>query len=400
MAARELAGNVHAVGVIDWDRVIFDELIPTPDGTTYNAYVVQGSEKTALIDTVDPSREEEFITNLARLGVGCIDYVIINHAEQDHSGSLPLLLELFPMATVIATEKGKELIKNLLLLPEERVQVVEDGAAISLGDKTLEFYIAPWVHWPDTMLTYLREDRILFSCDLFGSHLATSDLTVRDDMGIEQSAKRYYAEIMMPFRSLIGGYLDRVEALDPAMIAPSHGPVHNDPSLILGLYRQWVSDEVKNEVVIPFVSMHGSTQRMVEHLTEALIERGIRVRPFNLACADTGSIAMALVDAATVVVATPTVLFGPHPKIVYATYLINILKPKTRCVTVIGSFGWGGKTVNTILEMLSNLKAEIIDPIYIRGQAAEEDLIQLEHLADEIQSRHETYQIVESVEKP
>jgi flavorubredoxin len=394
MPARELKGNVHAVGVIDWDRQMFDELIPTPNGTTYNAYVVQGSEKTALIDTVDPSKEEEFITNLARLGVGCIDYVVINHAEQDHSGSLPLILELFPTATVIATEKGKELIKSLLLLPEERVQVVEDGAAISLGDKTLEFYHAPWVHWPDTMLTYLREDGILFSCDLFGSHLATSDLTVRDDMAIEQSAKRYFAEIMMPFRSLIGRYLDRVESLDPAMIAPSHGPVYDNPSIILGLYRQWVSDEVTNEVVIPYISMHGSTQRMVEHLTEALIERGVRVKPFNLASADTGSIAMALVDAATVVIATPTVLFGPHPKIVYAAYLINMLKPKTRCITVIGSFGWGGKTVNTILEMLPNLKAEIVDPVYIRGQANEEDLLQLEHLADEILKRHKTYTII------
>jgi flavorubredoxin len=394
MAARELKSGVHAVGVIDWDRQMFDELIPTPEGTTYNAYLVQGSEKTALIDTVDPSKEEEFITNLARLGVGTIDYVIINHAEQDHSGSLPLLLELFPMATVLATEKGKELISSLLLLPEERVQVVEDGASISLGDRTLEFFHAPWVHWPDTMMTYLQEDGILFSCDLFGSHLATSDLCVQDDMAIEQSAKRYFAEIMMPFRSLIGKYLDRVESLDLSMIAPSHGPVYDRPSFILGLYRQWVSDEVKNEVVIPYVSMHGSTQQMVEHLTEALIERGIRVKPFNLASADTGSIAMALVDAATVVIATPTVLFGPHPKIVYATYLINILKPKTRCVTVIGSFGWGGKTVNTILDMLPNLKADTLDPVYIRGQAIEEDLCQLEHLADEILKKHKNYNIV------
>ena len=394
MAARELTGNVHAVGAIDWDRQMFDELIPTPEGTTYNAYVVQGSEKTALIDTVDPSKEEEFITNLARLGVGTIDYVVINHAEQDHSGSLPILLELFPMATVIATEKGKELISSLLLIPEARVQAVEDGATISLGDRTLEFLHTPWVHWPDTMLTYLWEDGILFSCDLFGSHLATSDLYVQDDQAIEQSAKRYFAEIMMPFRHVIGKYIERVEHLDLSLIAPSHGPIHDNPPRILDLYRSWISDEVKNEVVIPFVSMHGSTKQMVEHLTEALIERGVRVHPFNLASADTGSIAMALVDAATVVIASPTVLFGPHPKVVYATFLINMLKPKTRCMSIIGSFGWGGKTVQAIVDMLPNIKADMLDPVYIKGQAIEEDLRQLEHLADEILKKHKEYNIV------
>ncbi|HDR72505.1 MAG TPA: FprA family A-type flavoprotein [Methanoculleus sp.] len=394
MAAREINDHVHALGVIDWDRQVFDELIPTPDGTTYNAYLVQGGEKTALIDTADPSYEEEFITNIARLGVGCIDYVIINHAEQDHSGSLPILLELFPMATVLATEKGKELICSLLLIPEERVQVVEDGATISLGDRTLEFLHAPWVHWPDTMLTYLREDGILFSCDLFGSHLATSDLYVQDDHAIEQSAKRYFAEIMMPFRHVIGNYIDRVEGLNPTLIAPSHGPIHDNPGRILDIYRHWVSDEVKNMVLIPYISMHGSTQQMVEYLTEALIERGVRVKPFNLASADTGSIAMALVDAATVVIASPTVLFGPHPKIVYAAFLVNMLKPKTRSVGIIGSFGWGGKTVQAITDMLSNLKADMLDPVYIRGQAMEEDMRQLEHLADEILKRHHDYTIV------
>jgi flavorubredoxin len=394
MPVREINEHVHAVGVIDWDRQMFDELIPTPQGTTYNAYVVQGSEKTALIDTVDPSREEEYITNLARLGIGCIDYVVINHAEQDHSGSLPVLLELFPMATVIATDKGKELIVSLLQVPEERVQVVEDGATISLGDRTLEFLRTPWVHWPDTMLTHLREDGILFSCDLFGSHLATSDLFVQDDQAIEQSAKRYFAEIMMPFHHLIGKYIDRVEGLDLSVIAPSHGPIYDNPARILDLYRTWVGDEVKNTVVIPFVSMHGSTKQMVEYLTGALIERGIRVQPFNLASADTGNIAMALVDAATVVIATPTVLFGPHPKAVYAAYLINMLKPKTRCISIIGSFGWGSKTVQAIVDMLPNLKADMLDPVYIMGQANEEDLGQLERLADEILKKHKDYNIV------
>lgn len=395
MVVRTLQDGVHAVGVIDWDRTIFDELIPLPDGTTYNCYVVQGSEKTALIDTVDPSKEEELVVNLVKLGIDRIDYIVISHAEQDHSGSLPLVLCLFPQATVIATPKCKDLLVHLLQVPEEQIRTVEDGETLSLGDRTLEFLHAPWVHWPETMLTYLREDKILFPCDLFGSHFATSDLFVEDTCEIHAAAKRYYAEIMMPFRSLISNHLGRIRDLEIGMIAPSHGPCYRDPSFILDAYEDWTSDSVKNEVVIPYVSMHGSTERMVQYLTGALMDRGIRVKPFNLASADTGKLATALVDAATVVAATPTVLFGPHPKMVFAAYLVGKLKPKTRCASIIGSYGWGGKTVSEISEMLGSLKVDLLAPVYIKGQAAEENLRELDRLADEILNKHKDYNIVE-----
>ncbi|KUG18883.1 flavodoxin [hydrocarbon metagenome] len=393
MTVREITDNIFAVGVIDWHRAVFDELIPLPDGTTYNAYVIRGAEKTALVDTSDPGKEEEFITNLMRLGIGSIDYVVVNHAEQDHSGALPLILELFPMATVLATPKGRELLTYLLQVPGERIRVVDDGETIPLGGKTLEFLHAPWVHWPDTMLTYVPEDRVLFSCDLFGAHYATSDLFVADERVLYEPAKRYYAEIMMPFRNSIKKHMERISGLDISFIAPSHGPVHADPSFILDAYRDWISDNVKNEVVVPYVSMHGSTEKMVDYLVEALMERGITVRPFNTGNADIGKLAMALVDAATIVIATPTVLFGPHPKIAYAAFLANILKPKARSATVIGSFGWGGKTVQDITGMVGNLKIDLIEPVYIRGLASGDDLRELDRVADEILRRHREYGI-------
>ncbi len=394
MTIRKVTDNVWSVGVIDWGREVFDELIPLPEGTTYNSYLIRGSEKTALIDTVDPEMEEEYITNLVKLGVGTIDYIVMNHAEQDHSGSLPMVLHLFPMATVLATPKGKELLIKLLHVPEDRIRTVEDGESISLGDRTLEFIHAPWVHWPDTMLTYLREDRILFSCDLFGSHYATSSLFVGDERLIYGSAKRYYAEIMMPFRSSIKKYLDMIDKLDIAIIAPSHGPLYDNPAIILDAYRDWTSDAVHNTVVIPFISMHGSTEKMVHHLTGAIIDRGIDARPFNLGRVDTGMLAMAFVDAATIVIATPTVLFGPHPKALYAAALTAMLKPKARCISVIGSYGWGGSTVKEISGMLEKLHAEVIDPVYIRGQPGPEDFRALDMLADEILKRHKDYNIV------
>jgi flavorubredoxin len=393
MVTQELKSGVSWVGAVDFDRRMFDELIPLPNGTSYNSYLIQGSEKTALIDTVDPTKEFELISNLVKLGITRIDYIIINHAEQDHSGSLPMVLELFPDATVVTNEKCRDFLSDLLHIPLERVKIIKDRETLTLGDRTLEFLITPWTHWPETQLTYLREDKILFPCDLFGAHLAQSDLFVGEEAEVYRSAKRYYAEIMMPFRSSIKGYLERVGALPLDMIAPSHGPVHRRPALMLDAYADWVSNSVRNEVVIPYVSMHGSTARMVEHLTNALVERGITVRPFNLTKTDIGELAIALVDCATIVVATPTVLFGPHPSALYATYLTNLLKPKVKFAAVIGSYGWGGKTAETLVKMLDHVKVEVLEPVTVRGAPDEAALQAIERLADDILARHKSINI-------
>ena len=388
MGSRELRPNVYSVGAIDWDRRLFDELIPLPDGTSYNAYLIKGSEKTALLDTADPAKEEELVTNLQKLGIKRIDYVVSHHAEQDHSGAIPRILEEHPEAKVATNPKCASMLMDLLHIPEDRFITVDDGGTLSLGDKTLKFVYSPWVHWPETMVTYLREDKILFSCDFFGSHLATSDLFVADKALVYESAKRYYAEIMMPFRPPIRKNLERVKDLNIEMIAPSHGPVYDEPGFILEAYRDWVSDMVKNEVVLPYVSMHGSTRRMVDYFVDALMERGITVKPFNLTTTDIGELAMALVDAATIVIASPTVLVGPHPAAVYATYLASALRPKAKFASVIGSYGWGGKMVDQISGMLTNLKAEMLQPVLVKGYPREEDFKALNRLADEILNKH------------
>ena len=388
MAIREIKGGVFSIGVIDWDRRIFDELIPLPNGTSYNAYLIKGREKTALIDTVDPTKEYELLANLQKLGVENIDYVISNHAEQDHSGTIPKILELYPDAKVVTNEKCKEFLIELLLIQEEKFLVIKDGETLPLGGKTLEFIIAPWVHWPETMLTYLKEDKILFPCDLFGSHLATSDLYAIEECMVYTSAKKYYAEIMMPFRTSIKKHMERIDGIDVDLIAPSHGPVYHKPKFILDAYEDWVSDNVKNEVIIPYVSMHGSTEKMVDYFIHALMERNIIVKPFNITKTDIGELAMALVDAATVVIASPTVLAGPHPSVVYAAYLINALRPKTKFVSVIGSYGWGGKMVEFLTETLTNLKSDVLEPVVIKGYPKPEDFKELERLADKIFMKH------------
>jgi flavorubredoxin len=388
MKPREIKPGIYWVGAVDWDRRLFDALIPLPDGTSYNSYLIQGSEKTALIDTVDAAMPDVLLNNLKQLGVDRIDYVVTNHAEQDHSGALPAVLDRYPEAKVVCTPKCQGMLVDLMLAPEERIITVEDRETISLGNRTLEFIHAPWVHWPETMVVYLREEKILFSCDFFGSHLATSDLFVADEGQLYEAAKRYYAEIMMPFRTIIQKNLEAVKNYAIDIIAPSHGPLHDRPEFITKAYHSWAFDDPKNIVVLPYISMHGSTRKMVEHFVGALVQRGVTVKQFDLAGTDVGKLAMALVDAATVVLGTPTVLVGPHPNVAHAAFLANALRPNIKFVSIIGSYGWGGRAVEQLSAMIPNLKVEVLEPVICKGFPKESDFKALDNLADAIAVKH------------
>ena len=388
MKPRKIEDDIYWVGAADWDRRLFDDLIPLPDGTSYNAYLVKGSEKTVLIDTVELEMSHILLSRLENLGLERIDYIISNHAEPDHSGTIPQILEMYPQAQVVCTPKCKNMLLDMELASEDKFLTVADGETLSLGDKTLEFIHTPWVHWPETMSTYLQEDKILFSCDFLGSHLASTDLYVSDEGQVYEAAKRYYAEIMMPFRKIIQKNLKKIQEYEISLIAPSHGPIYDRPEFILDAYHDWVHSEPKNIVVLPYVSMHGSTRKMVEYLVDALIEKGVTVKLFNLTVTDIGELAMALVDAATIVIGSPTVLAGAHPSVVYAAYLANVLKPKAKFVSIVGSYGWGGKMVQQLAGLIPNLKVEIIDPVMVKGHPKAEDFDALDKLAATIAEKH------------
>jgi len=381
---RKLANNVYFVGAIDWDRKLFDELIPLPNGTTYNSYLVKGQEKIALIDTVDPKKEEEFFNNLDKLNIGKIDYVVSNHAEQDHSGLIGKVVEKYG-AKVVTNEKCAEFLKTHVHVEDDDIRIIKDGEELDLGEKTLKFVFTPWVHWPETMVTYLKEDKILFSCDLFGSHYATSEIEQNGGEKLLEMAKRYYAEIMMPFRNIIK---KNIEKLEIEKIAPSHGPVYPNPRFILNEYKKWISDNVENEVVILYVSMHESTKKMIEYLTDKLMDEGLSVKLHNIVNSDIGEIAVDLVDASTVVIGTPMVLAGVHPLMAGAIYLVNALRPKTKYLALVGSYGWGGRFIDEIKEMTKNLKAEIFEPVVVKGLISKKDYKKLDNLVNEIIKRN------------
>ena len=387
MIARPIKPGVFSLTAIDWDRRIFDELVPLPEGTTYNAYLVQGSEKSALVETVYQPFTASLLDALDKTGLTHLDYIIANHAEQDHSGSIPALLERYPEATLVTNARCRDLIVGAMSVPDSRIRIVAEGDTLSLGNRSFRFFMTPWVHWPDTMCSYLAEDKILFSCDFFGSHLASSELFATDEPRVEAAALRYYAEIMMPFSAQIRKHLVTLEPLAIDIIAPGHGPVHSRPAFILDLYKRWSSTEPRAKVIVPYVSMYDSTSQMVSYLIDRLMERGIPVQPFNLIGGDTGHLAASLVEASTIVFASPAVLAGPHPDIVSTAYLANALKPKVKYAAVISSYGWGGVPVaNHIVELLSGLKKQItlFDPVLTKGQPCTEDYASLDRLVSQI----------------
>ena len=385
MKARKITDRVSLIGAVDWDRRLFDALIPIPDGTSYNAYLVFGSDKTALVDTVDPTFTEVLMAQLAE--VPKVDYVIAQHAEQDHSGSLAAVLDRYPKAKIVCSERCKGMLIDLLHLPDESFAPVADGDSLSLGDLTLKFLYTPWVHWPETMSTYVQQEKLLCSCDFFGSHLATTDLFA-EERRVYEPAKRYFAEIMMPFRGIIQKNLDKLDGYKVRFIAPSHGPVYDRPAFIIDAYRDWVSEEPKNLAVIVYVSMHDSTRHMVDRLIDGLAAGGVGVERFDLTTIDIGRLATALVDATTVVIGTPTVLGGPHPAAATAAFLANALKPKMKFAAIVGSYGWGGKTVDQLAGLLPNVKAEFFAPVMCKGLPRAEDYEALDRLAEGIAAKH------------
>ena len=391
MSLRQISDEIYAVGGIDWHRKSFDELTPLHEGTTYNSYYIQGSEKNALIDTIEPKMMHVLLENLRRLNVTKLDYVISNHAEQDHSGSLPKILEIYPEAKLVTNAKAKPMLQDLLLIPEDRFLVIEDRQTLSLGNRTLEFILFPWVHWPETMFTFLREERILFSGDLFGSHYASSDVfaSAHDD-SLYDGAKCYFAEIMYPFRQNIAGGFEKILALNPTMIASTHGPVYDRDHVqkIIKLYQEWTSGKMRNKVVIPFISMHGSTEVMVNYLIDRLIDRGIEAVPFHLSHVDVGQLAMELIDTPTVVVGVSAVLGGMHPAMAYILYFLNLMRPGIKHVGIVASYGWGSKMLEQIQSSITNYKPELFDPILVKGFPKQSDFESLDKLEDTIQKRH------------
>jgi flavorubredoxin len=383
-AVWEISDHVYWVGARDWNRRVFDALIPLPQGTTYNAYVVRGKEKTALVDTVNPGFEAELAARIDQVTDGKrLDYVIMNHAEPDHAGAIPQVMKSNAGATLVTTEKGAKMAEVYYGVKEDRVLVVHDGDTLDLGGKTLRLIEAPWQHWPETMFTYLMENKVLFPCDFLGFHTAYG-LYADQVEEFVPFAQRYFGEILMPFRKMGQKALEKIEGLDVELIAPSHGPIHRNPERILDLYRRWTAGETREKVVVVYVTMWQSTEAMIKGMVESLLAEGLEVSLHNLVYADLGDVARDLVDSRGIVLGTPTVLGGMHPLAIYAAHLVKALRPPLQYGAVLSSYGWGGGAVKQAAEILQPTKMEVVGAVEINGPPTDEAYAEIAELGRRI----------------
>lgn len=383
----EITKNVYWVGVKDWNRRLFDAF-SLPYGTTYNAYLVKGEGKTALVDTVEPGFQSDLIEKIKKVvDPASLDYLVMNHAEPDHAGTILHLLSLAREARLVTSKKGAKMAERFYGVPEERIIVVDEQSELELGTKTLRFVEAPWLHWPETMFTYLVQDKVLFSCDFLGAHFAPGTYAEDVEDGLMLHAKRYFGEIMMPFRPSIRKALSKIKEFDINIVAPSHGPIYKNPGVIIENYKKWASEELRAKAIIVYVTMWKSTEKMVQAMVETLSSENIEVTVYDLTVADMGEIAKDLVDASAIILGAPTVLAGAHPLAVYAAHLIKALRPPTRFAAVLSSYGWAGSAVKQIQQILETSKIEIVGAVEVNGPPRKEDILDVVDLGRQISKK-------------
>jgi flavorubredoxin len=366
MSSVEISKNVYWVGSVDWDIKNFHGY-ETRRGTTYNAYLII-DDKTVLVDTVKHAFKRDLLKKIRELtSPSDIDYIIINHVEKDHSGALPFIMRHAKNATIIATQRGKDGLTKYYHPEGWSFKTVKTGDEIKIGSRTLKFIEASMLHWPDSMFTYIKEEKVLMPTDAFGQHLASSQ---RFDDEVDQSvlmdeAAKYYANILMPFASLIIRKIEELSKLDikPEMIAPSHGIIwRSNPDLIVKSYLEWSKGQAKKKAVIVYDTMWGSTQRMAYEIFEAITEQGVEVRLLHVRGSDLAEIMKEILDAGAVIIGSPTLNNSVFPTISgFLRYAIG-LRPKNKIWASFGSYGWGGGATREINRQLKEARFEVIEP--------------------------------------
>jgi flavorubredoxin len=360
----ELSKGIYWVGAIDWEIRDFHGYA-TPKGTTYNAYLIV-DEKIALVDTVKEPFAEELLARVSEIADPAkIDYIIVNHLERDHFGSFARVMEVAKNARVYASERGR---KGILDVHGDRwnVTAVKTGDTLNLGTKTLRFVDTPMLHWPDSMFTFVEPDRVLFSSDAFGQHVASSE---RFDVGIDPvilygDAKTYYANILMPFGSLVQNLLAKVPSLNlaPEIIAPDHGLIWTKPATIVDAYSRWSRFEARNKVVIVYDTMWESTEKMAHLIARGAIEEGAEVKVFHLRKSPMSEAINEIQDGKAVLIGSSTLNNGLFPTVGGFLHYLKGLRPKDKIASAFGSYGWAGGAVKEIMAHLKEMDLELSEP--------------------------------------
>lgn len=387
----KIADNVYYVGVSNPTLRVFDIIMCTEYGTTYNSYLVKGADKTALIDGAHKGFEANFQENVEAItDFANIDYMVVNHTEPDHSGAIRLVIEKNPDIVVYGTAACLKNLDNIVRLPFNRV-AVKDGDTLELGGKTLTFCVSPNIHWPDTMMTYLAEDKILFSCDFLGAHFAEPTMYVHKAYKkelYEKEFKVYYDAIMGPFAKFVIRALDRIKDLDIALVCPSHGPMimGGDIQVAMDTYRKWATPEEKTDktVAIYYVSAYGYTRQMCQYLAEKLEAKGLVVSAFDVIKTDAADIAAHLEDDC-LVFGSPTLNRAALKPVLDVISSIDAVGAASRPYATLGCFGWSGEACAQLNDRCNSIKMKQVGES-VRSQFTPTDEVwaQLDTLADQI----------------
>jgi len=378
----KLADGIYWVGAIDYDLKVFDIIMETEFGSTYNSYLVIGSEKTALIDTAKVQFKDEFLSRIKEyVKITDIDYLVMNHTEPDHSGSAKYLLDENPDMEIYATGPALMNLKEILNRPFKSHRTT-NGMTVSLGDKSLEFHIQPNLHWPDTMFTYVKENNILFTCDFFGAHHA-SDIVKADELPdlklYERTLKEYFDAIMHPFLPYVRKGLEKVKELNPDIVAVSHGSVLQGPFLsrAIELYDQWSQLPEKPDkplVLIPYATAYGYTEKMAKIIKETLLEEfnnEVYVKLYDLIYADKQEIIKQVPICDAFLVGSSTIVRDTVRIVWDLLASIDYEMAKGKIASSFGSYGWSGEAVENIIQRQKQLQFKTVEGVRVKFDPSE-----------------------------
>jgi flavorubredoxin len=360
----EIKEGIHWIGALDPDLRLFDILFVTEKGTTYNSYLVRG-EKTAVVDTSKGRCFDEFFANVTSLvAPEDVDYVICNHMEPDHSGALAAFLKEAKKAQVVVSRTGEHYVRSILNKDVEPLKM-GDGDVLDLGGKTLQFISAPFLHWPDTMFTYAVEDKVLFPCDVFGSHYC--DERMFDDLVGDFSAQfeYYYRGIMGPFKDRVLQAIDKIRDLEIEVIAPSHGPLlRSDPWKFVEQYAEWstLPTATAKTALIFYASAHGNTKMMAEEVAKGAAIEGVEVQSFDLTEVSPAEVVDQIETAQAMIIGSPTVNGDAVKPVWDLLSSLPTIKLRGKVGAAFGSYGWSGEAVGMIEDRLKSLKFKVPEP--------------------------------------
>lgn len=390
MNLKQLTDAIYYVGVNDRHSQLFESLWDLPTGISYNSYIVKGSMKTALIDACNTADAHRLIANiLAITGGGAPDYLVVNHAEPDHSGALRAIRERFPDIVIVGNTTTLDIISGFYGL-NGPCFTVSDNYTLDLGDRTLRFILTPMLHWPETMMTYVVEDRVLFSGDAFGCYGALPGAVADRDMDISQyepELYRYYATIVGKYGSAVQNAIKRVKAIDIEYLCPTHGAVwHQQASHVIDIYNRLSRYEAEDGAVVVYGSMYGNTALMAETIAERLAERGLRdIKIHNAARCPLAVILSDIFRYRGLIIGAPTYSGTLFPPIMAVAQAINTRELRNRILAIFGTYSWASRAINELYSLLDESRMPLAcSPVEVRQAPSPTDLAECRILADNV----------------